>query len=103
MDINWIEDFLCLADTRSFSRSASQRHSSQPAFSRRIQSLESWLGAELVDRSSSPPCLTAAGKAFRGIAADIVQQAHHARSMLRCDGAPARATAPFSQAPYKHF
>ena len=83
MEIDWIEDFLCLADARSFSRAASQRHSSQPAFSRRIQALESWLGAELIDRSSNPPMLTPVGRAFRGFAEGIVRQLYQARSLLQ--------------------
>jgi LysR family transcriptional regulator, hypochlorite-specific transcription factor HypT len=83
MEIAWIEDFLSLADTRSFSRAAKLRNSSQPAFSRRIQALESWLGAELIDRSSNPPTLTAAGRAFRGFAGGIVRQLYQARDILR--------------------
>lgn len=85
MDTKWVEDFLCLADTRSFSRSASVRHSSQSAFSRRIQSLESWLGTTLVDRSSSPPSLTPAGHVFHGLAVGIVQQVHLARNTMKND------------------
>ncbi|ATQ73386.1 MULTISPECIES: LysR family transcriptional regulator [Massilia] len=83
MDMKWVEDFLCLADTRSFSRSASERHSSQPAFSRRIRSLETWLGATLVDRSCNPPSLTPAGHVFRGHALGIMQQVHKAKHILR--------------------
>ena len=83
MDMKWIEDFLCLAETRSFSRSASERHASQPAFSRRIQALEHWLGATLVDRASVPLSLTTAGQLFRGRAIGIVQQVHEARTLLR--------------------
>ncbi len=94
MDTNWIEDFLCLADTRSFSRAAGKRHSSQPAFSRRIQSLEAWLGVELVDRAASPLCLTAAGSTFQGMAVGIVQQIHLARATLGRDAAFAGAAAP---------
>jgi LysR family transcriptional regulator, hypochlorite-specific transcription factor HypT len=37
MDTKWLEDFVSLAETRSFSRSAQARHVTQPAFSRRIQ------------------------------------------------------------------
>jgi DNA-binding transcriptional LysR family regulator len=93
MDTRWVEDFLCLADTRSFSRSASARHSSQPAFSRRIQALEAWLGTALVDRSSCPPALTPAGHVFRGLAVGIVEQVHQARHTLRRDhGIPAAQT-----------
>ncbi|MES2899946.1 MAG: LysR family transcriptional regulator [Pseudomonadota bacterium] len=82
MDTKWAEDFICLADTRSFSRSATERHASQSAFSRRIQALESWLGAELVDRSCTPLSLTPAGHVFRRLAVNIVQQANQARVIL---------------------
>ena len=54
MDTKWLEDFISLAETRSFSRSAQLRHVTQPAFSRRIQALEAWAGIDLVDRSSYP-------------------------------------------------
>ena len=54
MDTKWLEDFISLAETGSFSRSAEMRHVTQPAFSRRIQSLESWLGTDLIDRTSYP-------------------------------------------------
>jgi hypothetical protein len=40
METKWLEDFVSLAETRSFSRSAQLRHVTQLAFSRRIQSLE---------------------------------------------------------------
>lgn len=92
MDMKWIEDFLCLADTRSFSRSAIERHASQPAFSRRIQSLEHWLGAKLVDRSCNPLSLTTAGHVFRGHAIGIVHQVHKARNILRHAPDPGGAT-----------
>lgn len=64
MELKWLEDFISLAETRSFSRSAELRHVTQPAFSRRIQSLEAWLGNELIDRSSYPTRLTPAGEVF---------------------------------------
>ncbi|GAB2869899.1 hypothetical protein GCM10027277_43970 [Pseudoduganella ginsengisoli] len=83
MDTKWAEDFLSLAETRSFTRAASARHSSQAAFSRRIQSLESWVGAELVDRSSSPLSLTPAGQSFRGVAVNIIRQVDMARNIVR--------------------
>ena len=62
METKWLEDFVSLAETRSFSRSAQLRHVTQPAFSRRIQALEAWAGTDLVDRSSYPTRLTPAGK-----------------------------------------
>ena len=64
MELKWLEDFLSLAETRSFSRSAEERRVTQPAFSRRIRSLEVWLGAVLLDRSTYPITLTPEGPAF---------------------------------------
>ncbi|RZI92009.1 MAG: LysR family transcriptional regulator, partial [Variovorax sp.] len=62
METKWLEDFVSLAETRSFSRSAQLRHVTQPAFSRRIQALEGWAGTDLVDRTSYPTRLTPAGQ-----------------------------------------
>ena len=44
MDINWLIDFVCLGRTLNFSRAAEERNVTQSAFSRRIKSLESWVG-----------------------------------------------------------
>src|SRR6202035_4044572 len=60
MDLKLFEDFITLAETRSFSRAAERRNSAQSAFSRRIQSLERWVGAALIDRRSNPLQLTSA-------------------------------------------
>lgn len=83
MELKWLEDFLSLAETRSFSRSAEQRHVTQPAFSRRIRALEAWLGVALVDRSTYPTRLTAAGEAFKGPAVDLTSRLHAARALAR--------------------
>lgn len=61
MDLEWLQDFVSLANTGSFSKAADQRHISQSALSRRIQALENWLGAPLVDRHTHPISLTDAG------------------------------------------
>jgi LysR family transcriptional regulator, hypochlorite-specific transcription factor HypT len=71
----WLEDFLALAATGNFSRAAEDRHSSQPAFSRRIRNLEGWIGAALVDRSTQPARLTEVGEWFKGVAEDLVARA----------------------------
>ncbi len=83
MDTKWLEDFVSLAETRSFSRSAQLRHVTQPAFSRRIQALEAWAGTDLVDRSAYPTRLTPAGETFHGQALEMLQALQHTRSMLR--------------------
>ncbi|MEH6627868.1 MAG: LysR family transcriptional regulator [Motiliproteus sp.] len=61
MDTKWIEDFLALAKHGSFTKAAESRFVTQPAFSRRIRSLENWLGVTLVDRSTYPTKLTKIG------------------------------------------
>lgn len=83
MELKWLEDFVSLAETRSFSRSAELRHVSQPAFSRRIQALEAWLATELIDRSVYPTRLTQAGQVFYEQALAMLSQAHEARTLLR--------------------
>jgi LysR family transcriptional regulator, hypochlorite-specific transcription factor HypT len=82
METKWLEDFVSLAETRSFSRSAQLRHVTQPAFSRRIQSLEAWAGTDLVDRSSYPTRLTSAGKTLHAQALEILDQLQSVRSMM---------------------
>lgn len=62
MDFAWFRDLATLADTGNFSRAAALSNVTQPAFSRRIKAIESWVGAPLVDRSSHPIRLTEAGR-----------------------------------------
>ena len=47
MDLDWVRDFLALAEHRTFSRAAEARNVTQPAFSRRIRALEEWVGTPL--------------------------------------------------------
>jgi DNA-binding transcriptional LysR family regulator len=83
METKWLEDFVSLAETRSFSRSAPLRHVTQPAFSRRIQALEAWAGLDLVDRSSYPTRLTPAGETFHSQALEILGSLQATRNMMR--------------------
>ncbi len=83
METKWLEDFVSLAETRSFSRSAQLRHVTQPAFSRRIQALEAWAGTDLVDRSSYPTRLTPAGETLYGQSLEMLQALQSTRAMLR--------------------
>ncbi|ODV09802.1 MAG: LysR family transcriptional regulator [Rubrivivax sp. SCN 70-15] len=83
METKWLEDFVSLAETRSFSRSAQLRHVTQPAFSRRIQALEAWTGIDLVDRSSYPTRLTPAGETFHAQALEVLGALQAARNMMR--------------------
>ena len=83
METKWLEDFVSLAETRSFSRSAQLRHVTQPAFSRRIQALEGWAGTDLVDRSSYPTRLTPAGETLYNQSLEMLQGLQSTRAMLR--------------------
>ena len=83
METKWLEDFVSLAETRSFSRSAQLRHVTQPAFSLFIQALEAWAGTDLVDRSSYPTRLTAAGNTLYDQALEVLQALQNTRAMLR--------------------
>ncbi len=90
MEIRWLQDFLAVAEAGNFTVAAEARGVSQAAFSRRIQSLENWLGAQLIDRSAFPTRLTPEGERFRDHAAEIVREALTARADLQ--GLPQRLT-----------
>ena len=88
MDTRWLQDFVTLSEVRNFTRAAELRNLSQAAFSRRIQSLEQWLGARLIDRNAYPTQLTDAGERFRAIAIELINQLAEARADI--GGAPGR-------------
>jgi len=96
MDTKWLEDFVSLADTRSFSRSAQLRHVTQPAFSRRIQALEAWAGTDLVDRSSYPTRLTSAGETLYSQSLEMLQGLQSTRAMLRGHASAAQDVIEFA-------
>ena len=80
MELKWLKDFLSLQKTGNFRIAAELRNVSQPAFSRRIQALESWIEAPLFDRTYQPTHLTEAGKLFWPVAQQIVDQAQSVKS-----------------------
>ncbi|MDP3814277.1 LysR substrate-binding domain-containing protein [Pseudomonas sp.] len=74
LETKWLEDFVTLAGTRSFSQAAQKRFVTQPAFSRRIRSLENMLGLCLVNRACTPVELTESGQLFLVTARSMVEQ-----------------------------
>ena len=54
MDLSWLEDLVALAEAGSITRAAALRNVTQPAFTRRIQQIEHWLGAPVIDRNVRP-------------------------------------------------
>src|SRR4051812_6373766 len=79
MDLRWLEDFLALAEQRTFARAAAVRRITQPAFSRRIRALEEWLGTELFLRSAQGAVLTPAGKFLRTPAEELTRNLYQLR------------------------
>lgn len=73
MQSKWLEDFLLLAQERSFTRAAELRHVTHPAFGRRIRALEEWAGTALIESGGGPVRLTPAGEAFRDTAEQMVR------------------------------
>lgn len=87
MDLSWLKSFLALARTRNFASAARQNNVTQPAFSRRIRALETWVGTDLIDRSTYPTTLTPAGERFLRVADDVNRQLLEVRAELADIGA----------------
>lgn len=79
MELKWFEDLICVAEKGHFARAATARNLTQSALSRRIKALESWVGADLLDRSTHPIELTPAGEEFISTASEIVSLAYHGK------------------------
>lgn len=62
MNTRDLEAFLAVVDRGSILAAAAQLHLTQPGITRRIQSLESALGVQLLDRQSKPLKPTSAGR-----------------------------------------
>lgn len=62
MNTEDVRTFVTVAESGSISAASRELHLTQPAVSRRIQRLESTLGATLIDRKTRPFALTDAGR-----------------------------------------
>ncbi|MGL4573670.1 MAG: LysR family transcriptional regulator [Burkholderiaceae bacterium] len=83
MQLKWLEDLIALAQTRSFSRAAQQRHITHPAFGRRIKALERWAGTPLIEHGISPVKLTPAGETLVEAARETIALLNDARRQLQ--------------------
>lgn len=81
--LDWLQDFLAVEATGSFTKAASLRNSSQPSLSRRIQMLERWAGQELFDRNAIPVSLTQAGRVAKVKFETILALSNQARLEIR--------------------
>ena len=82
MELKWLDAYIALIDTGSFSAAAQRRHVSQPAFSRRIQMLEAWLGVTLIDRSRKPLRLTQVAAEHQAAFRSLVARVYEFRALL---------------------
>ena len=82
MDMALFNDLERLSQTGNFSQAAKLGNISQPAFSRRIKALESWVGATLVDRSHQPVRLTTAGAQILEAALQSIAIIEQGRSQI---------------------
>jgi len=83
MELNWLDDFIALAEFESFSRAAKFRNITQPAFSRRIRSLEEWLGVDLFTRTYQGATLTPAGREVLSSAQELSRRFYQFRTKAR--------------------
>ena len=79
MELVWLEDFIALAEHGSFVRAAEARHITQPAFSRRIRSLEQWMGVSLFIRTPQGTTLTEAGSHIQARAFEATNRLYRLR------------------------
>lgn len=63
-DLHDLQAFVAAAEIKSFKKAAESINISQPAFSRRIEKLESALGVKLIDRDTRNMELTSIGRDF---------------------------------------
>lgn len=96
MNLTWLEDFLALASSGNFSRAASERHMTQPAFSRRVRALEEWLGVALFDRTTHPVTLTETGQWFQSVAQDMLARVARVPDEARAVADASSATLRFA-------
>ena len=85
MELKWLDDYIALIETGSFSAAAERRHVSQPAFSRRIQMLEDWLGVTLIDRARKPLRFTPVATENEGAFRNLVARIYEFRAVLKSE------------------
>ncbi len=96
MDTNWLQDFICFARSMNFTKAAQERNITQSAFSRRIRSLELWVGTDLIDRRTFPASLTRAGQDFLPVARQVLSELVRSRDELRSSASGIAGTVRFT-------
>lgn len=93
MRLEWIEDLVAIFESESLNEAAGRRHLTQPAFTRRVRSIEDYIGVELIDRSRKParPATTLVeqetrlrtmAQELRALVLDLRKSERHSRSRV---------------------
>ncbi|NBE54688.1 LysR family transcriptional regulator [Streptomyces boluensis] len=83
MQLQQLQYFVAVAETRHFTRAAEQVHVAQPSLSQQIRALERELGAELFSRARGNIALTDAGETLLPLARRILADADTARQEVQ--------------------
>lgn len=82
MNLKQFQYVIILAEEGSFSKAAEKLHIAQPSLSQYIKKIETQIGFELFERSSSDVVVTEAGKIFINAARNILNQEKQLKSQL---------------------
>ncbi len=82
MKLNYIREFVMLAETLNFSKAAEKLFLAQPALSRHIAIIEEIMGGQLFQRNTRNVSLTPAGKAVYNAFIEILRQYDGAREQV---------------------
>lgn len=89
MNTRDLQAFVAVVEGGSMVRAAERLHLTQPGLTRRIQSLETTLGAELLDRQSKPLRPTATGNEVYALARTVLGAVDDLLSVASADSEPA--------------
>lgn len=82
MKLNYIREFVMLAETLNFSKAAEKLFLAQPALSRHIAIIEEKMGGRLFERTTRNVSLTPAGEAVYNAFSEILRQYDSAREQV---------------------
>jgi DNA-binding transcriptional LysR family regulator len=88
MKIDDIAAFVCVVRSHSLSQAAKDMGLTQPAITRRVQSLEESLGVELLDRATKPPKPNAAGLLVYEQCRVVLEQIERLRELVAIRARP---------------
>lgn len=83
MELEFLEEFAMVAKHANLSEAAKELHVSQPVLSRHLKSIETEVGHELFDRSTTPMQLTPFGEEFLDYACRVTNEYQRLKAFVR--------------------